>query len=115
MAYKSNSIASRIDWCRRQKTQACTQLEREGWQAEEEGLWDALFNREFTRTSSLCPPGVFKRYVMGFQDGEALLHTAAVDYHFATPDVSTGHMLELTGRGDHRCTSAESRGTTENN
>ena len=34
----SISIASRIEWCRRQKTQARTQLEREGWQAEVEGL-----------------------------------------------------------------------------
>jgi hypothetical protein len=28
---------------------------------------------------------VFKRYVMGFQDGQALIHAAAVDQHFAIP------------------------------
>jgi hypothetical protein len=28
---------------------------------------------------------VFKRYVMGFQDGQALIHAAVVDQHFATP------------------------------
>ena len=87
MEYKSNSIASRIELCRRLKTQARTQLEREEWQAEEEGLWDALFNRVHTNKFQDCPPGVFKRYVIGFQDGEALLRTAAVDHSFTTPDV----------------------------
>jgi hypothetical protein len=88
MEYKTKSIASRIEWCRRQKTQARTQLEREGWQAEEEGLWDALFNRVHTNKSQHCPPGVFKRYVIGFQDGEALLRAGAVDHYFATSDVT---------------------------
>jgi hypothetical protein len=27
---------------------------------------------------------VFNRYVMGFQDGQALIHAAAVDQHYAT-------------------------------
>ena len=79
MEYKTNSIASRIEWCRRQKTQARTQLEREGWQAEVEGLHDALLNRVHTNQYQHCPPGVFKRYVIGFQDGEALIRAAAVD------------------------------------
>jgi hypothetical protein len=85
MEYKTKSIASRIEWCRLQKTQACAQLDREGWQAEEEGLRDALLNRNHTDQYQYCPPGVFKRYVMGFQDGQALIHTAVVDQHFATP------------------------------
>jgi len=85
MEYKTKSIASRIEWCRRQKTQAHTQLEREGWQAEEEGLQDALYNRVHTNQYQYSPPGVFKRYVMGFQDGQALIHTASVDQHFPTP------------------------------
>jgi hypothetical protein len=85
MEYKTRSIASRIEWCRRQKTQACAQLEFEGWQAEEEGLWDALLNRDHTNQYQHCPLGVFKRYVMGFQDGQALIHAAAVDQHFAIP------------------------------
>ena len=73
----SISIASRIEWCRRQSMQACTPLEAAGWQAEEDGLWDALLNRDHTTQYQHCPPGVFKRYVMGFQDGHALIHTGA--------------------------------------
>jgi hypothetical protein len=84
MAYATKSIASRIEWCRRQRTQARAQLELEGWQAEEEGLRDALLNSDHTNQYQHCPPGVFKRYVMGFQDGQALIRTAAVDQHFAT-------------------------------
>ena len=111
---KSISIASRIEWCRRQKTEARTQLEREGWQAEVEGLCDALLNRR-VHTNQLCVTGVFKRYVMGFQDGQALLRTAAVHHVDAPPvhqaeaereassdrmgDVSTRRMLGRTKRG----------------
>jgi hypothetical protein len=85
MEYQTKSIASRIEWCRRQKIQAREQLELEGWQAEEEGLRDALLNRNHTNQYQHCPLGVFKRYVMGFQDGQALIHTASVDQHFPTP------------------------------
>ena len=84
MEYQTKSIASRIEWCRRQETQARTPLELEGWQAEEEGLRDALLNRNHTNQYRHCPPGVFNRYVMGFQDGQALIHAAAVDQHYAT-------------------------------
>jgi hypothetical protein len=98
MAYATKSIASRIEWCQRQKTQAHTLLEREGWQAEEEGLQDALLNR--VHTNQLCPLGVFKRYVIGFQDGVALIRAGAVDQHVATPDVSTIHVLGRTRRGE---------------
>ena len=110
----SISIASRIEWCRRQKTQARTQLEREGWQAEVEGLCDALLNRR-VHTNQLCVTGVFKRYVMGFQDGQALLRTAAVHHVDAPPvhqagaerepssdrmgDVNTRRRLGLMKRG----------------
>jgi hypothetical protein len=87
MAYATTSIASRIEWCRRQKTQAHTPRERDGWQAEVEGLCDALLNRK-VHTNQLCVTGVFKRYVMGFEDGQALIRTAAVNHYFATPDVT---------------------------
>ena len=85
MAYMTKSIASRIEWCLRQKTQARTQLEVEGWQAEEEGLRDALLNSNHTNQYQHCPRGVFNRYEMGFQDGQALIHAGAVDQYFATP------------------------------
>lgn len=74
MAYATKSIASRIEWCRRQRTQACAQLELAGWQAEEDGLRDALLNRDHTIQYQQCPPGVFKRYAMGLRDGQALIH-----------------------------------------
>jgi hypothetical protein len=62
MAYSTKSIASRIEWCRRQKPQACTQLELAGWQAEEEGL-RTRSSTEITRPSisrvrSLCSSGM---------------------------------------------------------
>ena len=89
MEYKTKSIASRIEWCRRQKTQARTQLEREGWQSELEGLCDALLNRGVHTTQyQHYLPGVFKRYVIGFQDGQALIRAGAVDQYFATSDVT---------------------------
>ena len=112
----SKSIASRIEWCRRQSTQACAPRELAGWQAEEEGLLDALFNRDHTNQYQQGPPGLFERYVMGLQDGQALIRTSAVYHHLATPtsqagtgrsvdtygmdDVSTGHILRLTRRGE---------------
>jgi predicted metal-dependent phosphoesterase TrpH len=85
MEYQTKSIASRIEWCRRQKIKARAQLELEGWQAEEEGLRDALLNSNHTNQYQHCAPGVFKRYVMGFQDGQALIHAASVDQHVPTP------------------------------
>lgn len=86
MEYKTNSIASRIQWCQRQKTQARTQLEREGWQSELEGLCDALLNRRvYTTQSQDCLPGVFKRYVIGLQDGYAMMRNAAVGQEPSSP------------------------------
>jgi hypothetical protein len=93
MEYKTNSIASRIQWCQRQKTQARTQLEREGWQSELEGLCDALLNRRVHTTQYQDRlPGVFKRYVVGFEDGQTLIHAGAVAQQFATPPI--GHMFD---------------------
>lgn len=103
----TKSIAFRIEWCRLQSTQARAPREREGWQAEEEGLRDALFNRDHTTQYQQGPPGVFMRYAIGLQDGHALLRTAAVYYQFAPPtrtagtcDVSMRRIMGLTRRGD---------------
>lgn len=78
MTQMANSISVRIEWCRRQSLQARTELEMEGWRAEADGLRDALMNTDHTDTYRLCPPDVFKRYVLGFQDGTALLRAARV-------------------------------------
>jgi len=89
MEYMTKSIASRIEWCLLQKTQARAQLEREGWKAEEEGLRDALLNRNHTNRYQDCPHGVFVRYVMGLQDGQALIRAAAMGQHFTIPSPRT--------------------------
>jgi hypothetical protein len=109
----NKSIASRIEWCRRQSTQAYAQLERAGWQAEEAGLRDALLNRDHTTQYQQGPPTVFERYALGLQDGHAVLRTAAVYLHFATPTrtagtlrhagiygMSTRHIVGLARRGE---------------
>lgn len=90
MAYATKSIASRIDWCRRQKIQACALRELEGWQAEEEGLQDALLHRDHTTQYQQGPLGLFERYAMGLQDGKALIRATAVDQYSATPYVTHG-------------------------
>ena len=122
MTHETKSIASRIEWCQRQSTQARAQLELEGWQAEEEGLRDALFNRDHTNQYQQRSPGLFERYALGLQDGRAVIRTAAVYQHLALPtctegtertagicemgDVSTRHIMGLTRRADtylHEC------------
>jgi hypothetical protein len=85
MAYAPKSIASRIDWCQRQSTQTCAPLERAGWQAEEEGLRDALLHRDHTTQYQHGPPSVFEWYALGLQDGHAMLRTAAIDLHSHPP------------------------------
>jgi len=101
MAYETKSIASRIEWCRRQSTQACAQLDLAGWQAEEEGLRDALLNRDHTKQYQQGPPGVFERYAMGLQDGHAVLRTAAV-HHTSPPTRTAGteRNAGIYGRGN---------------
>jgi hypothetical protein len=59
--------------------------ERAGWHAEEEGLRDALLNRDHTTQYQQGPPDVFERYAIGLEYGQAVLRTAAVFYQFTTP------------------------------
>ena len=73
LAETSIPLVVRIDWCRRQRGQARTQREVEGWCAEEEGLWDALLERDHTDQYRQSPPSVFERYAMGLDDGRALI------------------------------------------
>lgn len=69
----TNPLVARIEWCRRQRRQAPTQREVEGWCAEEEGLWDALLERDHTDQYRHSLPAVFERYAMGLEDGRALI------------------------------------------
>ena len=98
MEYQNKSIASRIEWCLRQKTQARAQLEVEGWQAEEEGVRDALLNRDHTNQYQHGPLCVYGRYVFGLQDGEALIRAAAMEQHFADLDGTHGTHAGVHGK-----------------
>ena len=84
MMFEPNNIISRIEWCRRQETQARTPLELEGWYAEEEGLRDALLNRDHTNQYRDYPQGVFERYLLGLQDGRAMIRIEGLVHHRAT-------------------------------
>jgi hypothetical protein len=84
MEDSNTSVVARIEWCQRQRMQAGTEHELEGWRAEEEGLLDALLNRDHTNQYRYCPPDVFERYAIGLQDGQALIRLAWVDQHLAT-------------------------------
>ncbi len=78
------SILARIEWCQWQRTLALTPLEREAWRAEEEGLLDALLNRDHMKHYRYSRPDVFERYLMGIEDGHALIRLAYVERLLAT-------------------------------
>lgn len=78
-----SGIITRIEWCRKQRTKARTQPELEGWRAEEEGLRDAILDREHTNQYRYSPPAVSERYALGLEDGRALIRLARVDLHLA--------------------------------
>jgi hypothetical protein len=79
LAHTNTTLLARIEWCRRQRTQARTQAELEGWRAEEEGLRDALLNGDRTYEYRHSTAAVFKRYVMGLKQGQVLIRLAWVD------------------------------------
>jgi hypothetical protein len=79
MAYAPNPVKFRIAWCRRQRTKARTETELEGWHAEEEGLKDALLDRNHTHQYRQAPPEIYERYMLGLQDGKALMRAAWVN------------------------------------
>jgi hypothetical protein len=84
MAFATDSIISRIEWCRMQRAQARTSLEFERWRAEEEGLRDAILQADRTNQFRQSPPDVFERYAMGLQDGQVLIRAGFVDKAFDT-------------------------------
>ena len=74
-----NPVVFRMEWCRRQKTKAHPGPERDGWDAEVEGLRDALLNRDHMSKYQRAPREVLERYVLGFQDGQTLIRAAWMD------------------------------------
>jgi transposase InsO family protein len=53
----------------------------EGWRAEEVELSDALLGRDHSKDYRCSVPNVLERYVMGFQDAQALIRVALVNRH----------------------------------
>jgi hypothetical protein len=76
MDYTTNPVTFRIVWCRRQRAKARTDLEMDAWRAEEEGLRDAVLRRDHVNKYRGRSPTLFERYVLGFQDGKALMRVA---------------------------------------
>ena len=84
MALASTFIVTLIERCRRLRTPARMQAERDASRAEEEGLRDVLLDRDHTHQYLDSPPGVFERYAMGFEEGKALIPMACMDVHRTT-------------------------------
>jgi hypothetical protein len=98
------SIISRIVWCRRLRRQASTQPEVEGWRAEEQGLCDALLMRDHSNHYRSRLPSMFKRYLLGFEDAQAMIRMAPMERHVAQASdsihVSSPRLLGKWARRD---------------
>ena len=68
-------LIARIGWCHRQAMEALTTLEAEGWYAEQNGLIDALIERECAHEYH-NRPALRERYNRGLQDGRVLIQVA---------------------------------------
>jgi len=83
MALATESVEARIEWCRQQRVRTAQPIECEGWHAEAEGLRDALLSEDHSNLYRDCAPAVFERYVMGLQDGRALMLIAVAEQQHA--------------------------------
>lgn len=77
--HTSNSLVARIHWCQEQQVNARTEVELEEWCAEEDGLQDALLQRDRTFLYQDRPSIVLERYVIGLEDGRVLIRAAWVE------------------------------------
>ena len=71
-------ITARIEWCRQRSRQAGSEPEADSWQAEADGLRDAVMSRDHSEDYRLCSPEIRERYLLGLQDGIAMLQTTRV-------------------------------------
>ena len=74
----SDYLVSRIEWCHRQATEALTTLEAIEWYAEQNGLIDALIERDCSHDYQDTPT-LLERYRRGLQDGRVLIQVAKTD------------------------------------
>lgn len=77
--HTSRSLIARIQWCQKQQMNARTEGEREEWCAEEDGLKDALLQRDRTDQYQYSLPAVFERYVTGLEDGRVLIRAVWIE------------------------------------
>jgi hypothetical protein len=68
-------LTARIEWCHRQATEALTTLEAIEWYAEQNGLIDALIERDCSHEYQ-DRPTLLGRYTRGLQDGKVLIRVA---------------------------------------
>lgn len=68
-------LIARIGWCHGQAMEALTTLEAEEWYAEQNGLIDALIERDCTHEYE-DTPALLERYTMGLRDGRVLIQVA---------------------------------------
>ena len=68
-------LTARIEWCHRQATEALTTLEAIEWYAEQNGLIDALIERDCSHDYQDTPT-LRERYTRGLQDGKVLIQVA---------------------------------------
>jgi hypothetical protein len=68
-------LTARIEWCHRQATEALTTLEAIEWYAEQNGLIDALIERDCSHDYQSTPT-LRERYTRGLQDGRVLIQVA---------------------------------------
>ena len=81
-------ITARIEWCRQRSRQAPSEPEADGWQAEADGLRDAVMRRDHSEDYRLCAPEIRERYLLGLQDGSAMLQATRVHAnHAAAPGI----------------------------
>jgi hypothetical protein len=68
-------LTARIEWCHRQATEALTTLEALEWYAEQNGLIDALIERDCSHDYQDLST-LRERYTRGLQDGKVLIQVA---------------------------------------
>ena len=71
----NDGLIARIGWCHRQAIEALTTLEAEEWYAEQNGLIDALIERDGTHQYE-DRPALQERYTRGLEDGSVLIQMA---------------------------------------
>ncbi len=81
-------INARIAWCQRRCEQASTESEADGWRVEENGLRDALLNKDYTDAYRLSTAEILRRYERGFQEGRAILRVVPMEH--IVPNVAVG-------------------------